>query len=81
MSKQAAVIAAAGERPKPAQLFWELRFGNMRAVNVKYTDVEDLEPSFELDNIPKCKRIFFLLSRFLLNSSTRVLKTHFIFPN
>lgn len=45
------------ERPKPVQLFWEIRFNNMRAVDIRHMEPEDQELAheFELRNIPKFK--------------------------
>lgn len=45
------------DRPKPIQLFWEIRFNNMRAVDTRHMEPEDEELSheFELRNIPKFK--------------------------
>jgi hypothetical protein len=46
-----------GEKPKPVQLFWEMRFNNLRAVYDRdlCEEYEDLNHEIELKNIPKFK--------------------------
>lgn len=47
------------EKPKPIQLFWELRFNNIKAVDSKLVGLEHIDDEFQLENIPKCNFIFY----------------------
>jgi len=43
------------ERSKPTQLFWELRFNNLKAIDSTILDLENINDEFELDNVAKFK--------------------------
>lgn len=43
------------EKPKPTQLFWELRFNKLKANDTRLLNQENISQEFELENIPKFK--------------------------
>ena len=54
---QMVALSKSLDRPKPTQLFWELRFGEMRAIEADLPD--DVRFELELENVPKCNLINF----------------------
>lgn len=42
------------DRPKPTQLFWELRFSHLKPHDIEYDDQSGLKLDIDLENIPKC---------------------------